>query len=388
MKWHIWLRWFDDHLLAHNLENISERRKLAILRSSLGAEGFRICADLCPDPDLSYDETIQRLEQRFAPALSQILARAQFNRRFQQPGEDASQFATALRALAAKCGYREQMVGELIRDRLVAGCKDEKIRERFLQEPDSLTLEDALKLAQTFERAISEMKAVKEETMAVLDRISAPSSQRSDRKACDFKFPKPTSDNPIKCFNCGYRGHKSNSSACPAIGKTCNMCGKTGHFGRVCRSSNTKRDSEVRESELLKNHAKVSEMDGCSNFARINWSEESDVFSIGIIQTASTPLTGTLKRLLCKISINDVELLIDSGAVASILNEATFQKIRPTPQLHKSAINLKSYTEQSIRVIGRTRVSVSYGNFRLPTFDFFVVERGDNLMGRVGATFI
>ena len=156
----------------------------------------------------------------------------------------------------------------------------------------------------------------------------------------------------------------------------------------MCRSSNTTRDSEVRESELLKNHAKVSEMDGCSNFARINWSEESDVFSIGIIQTASTPLTGTLKRLLCKISINDVELLIDSGAVASILNEATFQKIRPTPQLHKSAINLKSYTEQSIRVIGRTRVSVSYGNFRLPTFDFFVVERGDNLMGRVGATFI
>ena len=132
MKWEMWLRLFDDHLLAHNLDGVAEKRKLAILRSSLGAEGFRICADLCPEADISYAETVKRLEQRFAPAPSRILARAQFNRRVQQPGEDCAQFATALRAFALKCGYLEAIVNDLLRDRVVAGCRDEKIRERLL----------------------------------------------------------------------------------------------------------------------------------------------------------------------------------------------------------------------------------------------------------------
>ena len=154
------MRLFDDHLLADNLDGVGKKRKLAILRSSLGAEGFRICTDHCPENDISYAETVRRLEQRFAPAPSRILARAQFNRRVQQPDEDCAQYATALRVLAAKCGYLEAIVPELVRDRVVAGCRDEKIRERLLQEPDTLTLERILALALTLERASAETKTV------------------------------------------------------------------------------------------------------------------------------------------------------------------------------------------------------------------------------------
>jgi len=189
MKWQVWLRTFEDHLLAYNLKGVNERRKLAILRSSLGAEGFRICTDLCPEPNLSFDETVARLEQRFQPAPSRILARAQFNRRVQQPGEDAAQFSTALRALAAKCGYPELQVSELVRDRLVAGCRDEKIRERLLQEPDDLTLDAALKLATTLERASTETRAVNEHLKPVIDRVgrrfvSRPRHDSKPRAAC------------------------------------------------------------------------------------------------------------------------------------------------------------------------------------------------------------
>lgn len=76
---------FKDILLAHNLEDISERRKLAILRSGLGEEEFRICENHCLEPDLKYDATVPWLERRLVPAPSQILARAQFNRRVNQP---------------------------------------------------------------------------------------------------------------------------------------------------------------------------------------------------------------------------------------------------------------------------------------------------------------
>ena len=103
MKWEILLHLFDDHLLAHNFDGFAEKRKLAILCSNLGAERFRICADLCHENDISYAETICILEQRFALARSRILARAQFNWRKQQPGKDYAQYARTLRALASKC---------------------------------------------------------------------------------------------------------------------------------------------------------------------------------------------------------------------------------------------------------------------------------------------
>jgi hypothetical protein len=35
------------------------------------------------------------------------------------------------------------------------------------------------------------------------------------------------------CLNCGYEGH-GEGGRCPAAGKKCNVCGKTGHFGRHC----------------------------------------------------------------------------------------------------------------------------------------------------------
>jgi hypothetical protein len=105
LKWQVWLRLFDDNFLAQSVEAVNERRKLAFLRSYLEAKNFRICTDICPELDLLYNDTIAQLEQQFAFSLLCILARAQLNRRVQQLGEDAAQFATELCILALKCGY-------------------------------------------------------------------------------------------------------------------------------------------------------------------------------------------------------------------------------------------------------------------------------------------
>jgi transposase-like protein len=39
------------------------------------------------------------------------------------------------------------------------------------------------------------------------------------------------------CYKCG-TAHEYTPDACPAFGKTCYHCGKSGHFSRVCRSRN------------------------------------------------------------------------------------------------------------------------------------------------------
>jgi hypothetical protein len=96
VKWTVWVAMFRDHLLAYDLDQVPEARKLAILRTSLGAEGYRICLDLCPEEDVAYDEVLTRLGNRFSPKVSRIYARSVFHRRVQLSDESCLQFSAHL----------------------------------------------------------------------------------------------------------------------------------------------------------------------------------------------------------------------------------------------------------------------------------------------------
>ena len=100
-----------------------------------------------------------KLEQRFSDRQSLIFARTRFYRRYQQENEDVLSFIAELRKFATRCRFGAGE-SEHLRDRLVAGCSDEKIRERLFMESDDLTLDEGLKLAQIVERAAEEARTV------------------------------------------------------------------------------------------------------------------------------------------------------------------------------------------------------------------------------------
>ena len=78
---------FEDFILCSGYDQLSEARPLPLLRSTLGAEGYRICIELCP-ADIGYDEIVTRLANRVQPRQSAIYSRAQFNRRNQHVSEN------------------------------------------------------------------------------------------------------------------------------------------------------------------------------------------------------------------------------------------------------------------------------------------------------------
>ena len=158
------------------------------------------------------------------------MARSNFHRRTTQAGENSQQFVTALRALAAKCNYRDEFVNELLLDRFMAGCTNEKIRERLLMEPDTLTLEQALILAANIERATVETKTIQSTgfSEAAVQRIQKQSASnlsfnnsRTDRSALRQQKQ--------QCYYCGNTRHQSKQE-CPAFKHVCKKCSKTGHY--------------------------------------------------------------------------------------------------------------------------------------------------------------
>ena len=86
---------FQEFMFGSGYDQLSEALRLAMLRSSLGAEGYHNCIDLCPAA-ICYEDTVTRLANRFQRRQSATYSRAQFNRRTQHVGKKCRQFVTEL----------------------------------------------------------------------------------------------------------------------------------------------------------------------------------------------------------------------------------------------------------------------------------------------------
>ena len=89
-----------------------------------------------------------------------ILERAKFNRRNQRAGESAEQYIIELYHLVETCEYKADIVGEMLRDRLVVSMRDTALAER-LQLDAELTLDKTKK-------AMRQKEAVREQNLQLL----------------------------------------------------------------------------------------------------------------------------------------------------------------------------------------------------------------------------
>ncbi len=96
--------------------------------------------------------------------------RYRFNRHAQEVGETYDQFRTALRKLAEGCDFQTISPNEILRDRLVFGVRDAKVRERLLRE-SKLTLTQTDEICHAAESMVSQLKAV-EDTSGVIVNVN------------------------------------------------------------------------------------------------------------------------------------------------------------------------------------------------------------------------
>lgn len=80
----------------------------------------------------------QKFAKKFAeycqPRKNVPFERYRFNKRVQEAGESYDQYKTALRKLAEGCDFNSITPDEILRDRIVFGIRDNKVRERLLRE--------------------------------------------------------------------------------------------------------------------------------------------------------------------------------------------------------------------------------------------------------------
>ncbi|XP_037572269.1 uncharacterized protein LOC119454393 [Dermacentor silvarum] len=203
----------------------------------MGKEAEDVLASLSlTDADLTDYATVKsKFEGHFIPCTNVIFERANFNRRKQEANETVQSFITDLHNIAETCEYGS-LKDDLIRDWLVVGLLDLGLNEK-LQLDSKLTLQSAVKIARNSEFVKKQQNELRDGTEggAAVEELRR-SKERRNHAGAQRKPAKPPAvhfEERNLCKRCGST-HQHFKKQCPAFGKLCNNCGKTGHYATVC----------------------------------------------------------------------------------------------------------------------------------------------------------
>lgn len=230
IRWKKYTLRFKNMLKAYKIED--DDQKKALLLHHAGEEVFDIFSTLADHDTKNFDESIELLNNYFCPKKSLEFEIHKFRSARQTDDETIDAFHTRLRKLVSNCDFHD--ANNEIKHQIIQTCHSKKLRMKALQ--DSPTLDQLLKMGRSMEMVTFQMNEME-------NKQNVYTAKRQVNKN---KYEK--NENKKKCFRCG--GSFPHTSECPAIGKTCNHCGKQNHFSTCCKSQR----QEVKYNEDISAH--------------------------------------------------------------------------------------------------------------------------------------
>lgn len=235
-EWIEWLELYKNYFIANKLLQETPEIKNANFRAVTGREGLKGMnnSNLPEDVTNNLDALTAALTTHFAPSKNKTYEPCQFYRIKQHEGEAFEDFLQKLQTQVIKRGYGHY-AEEFVMDQIVVRMYSDATRQKWWTE-DDLDFEKSKKIYRAAERASKEINEIH---FSGLDLNSTRVNVMTDTKT-------------VGCNRCGFKHEKHN---CSAYNKTCNKCGKGGHFGKMCKakieaSNNEEHERESRRKEV------------------------------------------------------------------------------------------------------------------------------------------
>ncbi|XP_024119315.1 uncharacterized protein LOC112140549 [Oryzias melastigma] len=360
--WPAWRQRFSRYRIATKLDHEAGEVQVNTLLYAMGKEAEPIFSTFTytdDDDEDYYEAVVRQFDEHFVPKRNTIHERACFHRRSQRPGETVEAFVRHLYELAEHCDFGTTK-DEQIRDRIVIGILDNDISQKLQLEPD-LTLENAIKMARQSE-LIKMQNAGSRDLESEVNAVSQQFKQfrpygREHVKSKRFQHHRgiPKAALEDNCSRCG-RTHER--GVCPAKGKRCRKCNKTGHFEMVCKS---KFVGAVENDYAVK--------------------DESSEWFLGSI---STDVDSEDEKWFADIHVNGtvVRFRIDTGADITVISENTYHNLPKRPSLEETKA---TFTSPGGKMVCKGRFHAEcFRKGDKYTFWIYVMEGPfpTNLMGR------
>ena len=353
--------------------SIPEEKEAPIFLSCIGARTYDLLESLLAPTllDATNFETLAKtLEEHFQPKPNYISKRYTFGQRNQQPAETIAQYLAALRKLASDCNFgSKELLEEALRDRLVSGVTSIALRKKLLATKD-LTFAVACETAKSMEAAEVNAKAIGNPTAPVTPAVHLLSNHPRRRGKPP---PMMDKDKQQPCYRCGRRNHLPKQ--CKFLNATCHACSKRGHIAPACRSKS--KPPQTPPAPFRRGQGQAPSKTNYVGVQSAPEEEELHLFTLGHCSRKVKPI-----RYQLTLDGIPVWMELDTGAEVSVLPESTYLSLFPEKALTKSAAVLKTYTGESIPVIGELEVDLQYQSQSLTTRLMVVATDGPALLGR------
>ena len=311
--------------------------QVATLLTVIGEDGREVYStfrDWAQDGD---DRRILPVLRKFAeycqPRKNVPFERYKFNKRTQESGESYEQYKTTLRKLSEACEFDTITPNEILRDRLIFGIHDTKVRERLLRE-NNQTLIKTDEICRAAESMTEQMRIVGQWNDATTS-VHAVRKFSGQKKRMTKEASRSTKSETAKeCWNCGRQHGRQPKELCPAFGKSCDLCGKLNHFANKCRQ---KRSGSTRNSVRA-----IREPD--------------EVFPV---REGATLLDDSQWVTLKLDSGNYIRFQIDSGAQCNVLPLKMYKRATTDVQMNdvtKCQSTILAFGGSRLTVVGEVRV--------------------------------
>lgn len=327
-NWKQWKKVWQRYEIATGIYKQENLVRVSTLLSVIGEEAVKAFDTFAwgeGQSENSITDVLAKFDEYCEPRTQVIYERYRFNNRKQEPGESISAYVTELRVIAKNCAHDEITPDEILRDRLVLGVRDEKVRERLLRVND-LTLSKAIDICKAAEQTSQQLKLLASGTE---ESVGAVRTQQRNEPPQNTRRPR---DPPIQRTECRFCGYQHGNRQCPAKGQTCHKCGQKNHFQSRCRATNPK----------------------------VNTVEEvpEEVFRISKV--------GSRSRALITMEVgmqgnqSQVTFQLDTGAECNLISLKDYQRATGDVDLAQvkrcSHKFIKTYTNERYKILGSTEL--------------------------------
>ena len=391
-EWKKWKKHFEFYLAATEADTKSDKIKSSILLSCIGEKGREIFEtfefpakenEADPDPSMLLANVLAKFEGYCNPRKNITIMRHKFFSYRQDEGQSFGDFLTQLKSLSQDCEF-ETLKDSLIKDMIICGVTDNKLRERMLREAD-LDLNKAIKLGQAAEETkkhAQQLKVEREHTVYKIQKSPPWQQDRSNRETIN---------------NCKFCSYSHVRGKCPAYGKHCNNCNKLNHFSKCCRSKRTaevdlvntqigdpqENTQEPQNAFVIEAISNNSNRDNQSNLAtkdKVNDDYIDNSKVISSVKYCDDNLIATVDETrpadwLIGLEANEsiVEFKLDTGAQVNVLPKYVYDKLTNCPKLFANNASLSGYGDNELKVCGRCVMSIKVRG-KLYKVLFYVVD--------------
>ena len=226
----LWLEAFDDYTIL-NHPDADDNKKRTLFLAVAGLEVRRLVSGLNVT-DKSCEALITAIRNHLKPVKNTLIARHSFFNAIQENNENINAYLVRLKQLASHCDFldctEENFQNQMIRDQLVRGLKDQKIREKVLASNEHV-LSNIENLVLSMQQASldNDLMSNSKSVLWLQQTSKTPKSRSSSG----------TRNSVVKCYSCNRLGHFAKD--CFKNHK-CKSCGKIGHFETHCKKSVSK----------------------------------------------------------------------------------------------------------------------------------------------------